>query len=38
MYGQGDGGAMDTDATTGYPDIVVHRRGDDDDDRIIIEV
>jgi hypothetical protein len=38
MYGQGDGGTTDTEATTVYPDIVVHRRGDDDDNRIIIEV
>jgi hypothetical protein len=38
MYGNGEGGAMDTHATTVCPDIVVHRRGDDDDNRIIIEL
>lgn len=38
MYGSREGGARDTDATTVYPDIVVHRRGDDEDNRIIIEV
>jgi hypothetical protein len=38
VYGEGDGGAGDTEATTVYPDIIVHQRGNDDDNRIIIEV
>jgi hypothetical protein len=31
-------GAWDTEAKTVYPDIIVHRRRNDDDNRIIIEV